>query len=510
MAKILYLDLFEYPSDAEAQQNWVTDVSGLALDLYEYATPAAAQAAYVSSDALLFISNADIDDEDMADITDWSVAGAGTGASTQETFDSKSCMKLTSGGTAGGYAGRYQDVGTFGTRTVFSLSVYCDAIGTIANYDFARFMAYNGTDRLNVVFTSEGLFVYNGDWNEVGTDIVVQDTWQEWTFDVNWTAKTADVYLNGVLQASGVDFTCADAMANGTTTFNQFGDTTINQISYIDWFKAGSDFAGSLQCYSEDTIIQQGTYSLKVVAVETDSLNDTLTKSGLSLDLSGISELKIDCYASRTGTNLQMQIHDSGGTTSTKDIAISSANTWETTTWDISAIEDVNKDNIDQIIIKIINADSANTFYVDNFRSEESLQCYSEDTIKVQGDYSLKVSAVQTGSLNKTLTKTLTDYLDYSVQDVIKFDIRASRTGTNIQLQIHDTGGTTSTHNINIASVNVWQTETWDISEITGTDRDTIDKVIVKVSEATVANTIYMDNLYSQVIVESSHVFIGG
>jgi len=128
-----------------------------------------------------------------------------------------------------------------------------------------------------------------------------------------------------------------------------------------------SEYIANLQCYSESSIKIQGSYSLKGIAVQTDSLNDTLTKSGLSLNLSDKDTLKIDFYAERTGTNLQLQIHDSGGTTSTKNIAISSADTWETTTWDISGIANADKDDIDEIIVKITNADSENTFYVDNF-----------------------------------------------------------------------------------------------------------------------------------------------
>jgi len=137
-----------------------------------------------------------------------------------------------------------------------------------------------------------------------------------------------------------------------------------------------------------------------------------------------------------------------------------------------------------------------------------NLQCYSEATIKEQGSYSLKAEAT-TGALNDTLTKTLTDYLDYSVMDVIKFSVRASRTGSNIKLKIHDTGGTTSEHTINIASADTWQTEIFDISAITTTNRDTIDKIIIEIINADVANTIYIDNLFSKAIVESSHVWVG-
>ena len=137
-----------------------------------------------------------------------------------------------------------------------------------------------------------------------------------------------------------------------------------------------------------------------------------------------------------------------------------------------------------------------------------NLQCYSEDTIKEQGSYSLKIES-NTDSLNDTLTKTLTDYLDYSVMDVIKFSVRASRTGSNIKLKIHDTGGTTSEHTINIASADTWQTEIFDISAIATADRDTIDKIIIEIINADVANTIYVDNLFSKAVVESSHTWVG-
>lgn len=126
---------------------------------------------------------------------------------------------------------------------------------------------------------------------------------------------------------------------------------------------------GNLLNYSEASIKNQGSYSMKAVALITDSLNDTLTKtleSGSHIDLSGYNTIKLDIRSSRTGQNLQLQIHDSGGTTSTYNITINSANTWETKTWDISGISDANKNDIDLIVIKITNADAENTFYIDN------------------------------------------------------------------------------------------------------------------------------------------------
>ncbi|KKN22918.1 hypothetical protein LCGC14_0910280 [marine sediment metagenome] len=138
----------------------------------------------------------------------------------------------------------------------------------------------------------------------------------------------------------------------------------------------------------------------------------------------------------------------------------------------------------------------------------KDLQCYSEDTIKQQGSYSLKIEA-NTDTLNDTLTKTLTDYLDYSIMDVLKFEVRASRTGSNIKLKLHDIDGDTQEHTINIASADTWQTEIWDISGISATKRDQIDKFIIEIINADVANEIYIDNLFSKTIVETSHTWVG-
>ena len=51
-------------------------------------------------------------------------------------------------------------------------------------------------------------------------------------------------------------------------------------------------------------------------------------------------------------------------------IAITSADTFEEKTWDISGIADTDKDAIDQIQFKVLNADSARDFYIDNVYTE--------------------------------------------------------------------------------------------------------------------------------------------
>ena len=84
------------------------------------------------------------------------------------------------------------------------------------------------------------------------------------------------------------------------------------------------------------------------------------------IDLTGKTAIKFDIYASRTGSNIKVGIHDSGGTTTEITPNITSANAWQTITWDISAVADADKNAIDKIIVTVVNADAANTFYIDN------------------------------------------------------------------------------------------------------------------------------------------------
>jgi hypothetical protein len=274
-----------------------------------------------------FISNASIDDEDMADITDWSDGDNGTGAtSSQVTFDSKSCMKLDSGNAAvGNFAYRYQDIGSVGSSTVVSFSAYFDTVEANFNNNWFRFEVADGTHLFSSGFAGDTLAVINssGTYTAVsGTSgLVVADTWQEWTFKITWGASaTVDIYKDKILIASGVDCAYDNAIANGFTSFLQFGYSTANRITYIDWFKAGSDF---------------------------------------------------------------------GGTTTTTETTpnITSANAWQTVTWDISAVADASKNNIDQFIITVANADSDNTFYVDNvFANPTQLFGWLDREIPAQND----------------------------------------------------------------------------------------------------------------------------
>jgi hypothetical protein len=146
--------------------------------------------------------------------------------------------------------------------------------------------------------------------------------------------------------------------------------------------------------------------------------------------------------------------------------SLSAADTFETKTWDISATANADKNNIDGIVLTVVNADAANTFYVDNLYAGtvKTLQSYSESTIKTQGSYALKGIALVTASLNKTLTRTIASPLNLSGVETLHFDIRASRPGINLSLAIRDSGGTWTSVSPNIINADQFQTVNWDIS----------------------------------------------
>ena len=130
----------------------------------------------------------------------------------------------------------------------------------------------------------------------------------------------------------------------------------------------------ALASYSESTIKTQGTYALKGVATITTSLNKTLTRTIASpLDLTGVNSFNFDIRSTRTGSNIKIGIHDTGGTTTEITPNITNAGAYQTVTWDISGVSNANKDAIDKIVITIVNADAANTFYIDNMTIVNSL-----------------------------------------------------------------------------------------------------------------------------------------
>ncbi|MFA5779551.1 MAG: glycine-rich domain-containing protein [Elusimicrobiota bacterium] len=135
-----------------------------------------------------------------------------------------------------------------------------------------------------------------------------------------------------------------------------------------------------------------------------------------------------------------------------------------------------------------------------------SLFDFSESTLKTQGSYALKSTSTLTTSLNKTLTRTVSPTINLSDRTQIKFDVRSSRTGSNIKIGIHDSGGTTTEITPNITPADTYQTVTWDISAVSNANKDAIDRIIVTIVNADAANTFYIDNLFTPAVTPSAPV----
>lgn len=231
----------------------------------------------------------------------------------------------------------------------------------------------------------------------------------------------------------------------------------------------------ALQSYTEGTIKTQGTYALKGVAAITDSLNKTLTRTIASpINLSNYASATFSIRASRTGSNIKVGLHDSGGTTTEVTPNVTSADTFQTATIDLSAVTNANKDAIDQIIITIANADAANTFYLDNM-----------------------VAAY--GSLDDTVTITKSA-TDLSGVTAIMYWVRSTVTGSFARLQFGESASTEQTNAFTISSANTWEQKTWDISAITSTARDAVTKLALQFTSDTSGAAVYLDYILSNTL----------
>jgi len=178
----------------------------------------------------------------------------------------------------------------------------------------------------------------------------------------------------------------------------------------------------SLQSYSESTIKQQGSYSLKGIAAATDSLNKTLTRTiGSPIDLTGITQIRFAIRASRTGSNFKIGWRDSGLNVIEHTPNIIQSNTWEEQTVDISAVTNADKDAIDRIIFTVLNADAANIIYLDKMFSPQQFTKTFTETLTLSEVISkapartfLETITLSESSFIKGIGKTFTETITLS------------------------------------------------------------------------------------------------
>lgn len=192
----------------------------------------------------------DLLDEDCGNISGWADLDNVNGVSSQVTFDSKSCFSFDTNAVNSSRAYRTKNIGSSNNYTI-EINLYCDAISAAVN-DAFQLLYDNDETMLRLVFRSDGLFIRPaaGGYAEIGTDLVVQDTWQKWRLEVTGGvagSATMDVYLDDVLKESSVD--CGE-IAAGTAGLMEFilrGYAVADRIAYIDYIKVKTGLGIALE-----------------------------------------------------------------------------------------------------------------------------------------------------------------------------------------------------------------------------------------------------------------------
>ena len=242
----------------------VSAVNGTASKLYgEYFNGAWTQLTDISG----FQSIGDDYIWDCSVITDWSDDDNNNGVSEQSQYAGRQVFRMDANALgANNYAGRKANLITLANGLTLTYRIYHQALGTDANDDHFELFVSDGNNVCLIKHETGGLFVYDGAaLNEVGTDLVSTGEWQEWTIDIAADFATVDIYLEGALVGDDVDCSWGNVTAQ-TVQFRQYGVTTDNMLTHIDymryanvtaWLNQGNNFADGTEL-SNATIGQSG------------------------------------------------------------------------------------------------------------------------------------------------------------------------------------------------------------------------------------------------------------
>jgi hypothetical protein len=233
-----------------------------------------------------FVSDGSVDTDDCSSLAGWDDDSNLTGVLSQVTFEGREVFKLDSGDAgAGDYSQCSRDYGSTADTMTITIRVYHEKLGTVVNNDMTRAKFRHDDVELQVYFASDGLFVYDGaSWNEVGTNLVEEDVWQEWLFECDFsTAATAtvDVSLDGVSVGTGVDCSATGAPTDGDMLVRQFGETSANNITYIDQLDCGDGLVAG------DNFVD-GTMTAGATLAKSGAISWTKRTDEVQTDIQGV------------------------------------------------------------------------------------------------------------------------------------------------------------------------------------------------------------------------------
>jgi len=193
----------------------------------------------------------DLLDEDCNDISDWSDLDNINGVS--EVDPAGQFRMDANTHAADNRARRERDIGSYPDTFTVEIKLYHDSVGTHANNDYFELVCFQSDEILDAMFCSDGLYIWDTDSGdqEVGTDLVKYGgsaEWQTWRFLVAFGVTgdgTCDIYLNDSTHSwelVGNDIPCSGEYAgtDGVTRLTQFGVTTDDMLSHIDYIKVAS------------------------------------------------------------------------------------------------------------------------------------------------------------------------------------------------------------------------------------------------------------------------------
>jgi len=249
---------------------------------------------------------------------------------------------------------------------------------------FSYYGIFNGTNAALTLGDS-------GDWNFGSGDFTI-DFWVRFSTLPSVNGKVA-VFFRQYVVTGGLRYFWLYVYTDNTLKFgyNNSGDSSSNSGS-VSW-------TPTVDTWYHIAFVHEGgdTFYLFIDGVDQD-----LTPSGTGHNLPDvpdvmyigwagplfddpadhyfdgyIDEFRVSKGIARWTSNFTPPTHAYGSTYEFTP-TISSSNTWERKTFDISSISNANKDAISQIKITIVNADADNTFYIDNMYAgrEGLVQCF--------------------------------------------------------------------------------------------------------------------------------------
>ncbi|MCK4384665.1 MAG: hypothetical protein KAW52_00235 [candidate division Zixibacteria bacterium] len=230
-------------------------------------------------------------DEDCADISDWTDADAGSGASTQATFDSKSTFKFLTTGSSGDIARRRYDLAQIGADFTFETSIYFDDFGIVSDGDYFEIAIYNGRILFKFRVDAQGAYVYDGEnWKAVVETRrrkrvdrrvrrrraveVEEDYWMEEEAEEEWEVKACPLSVKDTWKALKIAVKSSDPENETCEVFVDEKSTGEYPCGNKDTTNAGRV---ELAAYGDTvaTIVYTDLVKLKSADIKTGNLKGT-------------------------------------------------------------------------------------------------------------------------------------------------------------------------------------------------------------------------------------------